>query len=127
MRLGLGLGKSGAGQTPQEKDERQVLAHDSLLQQPMVKNRVLKGQDFTGCGKTRSGGRPGIYPRHKARRINEGFSPGGQFFSDLHFRHRLLKAEMRGNQLENHSTLAPPDSDGCRFGRFPFPDPLLLN
>ena len=25
---------------------------------------------FTGCGKTRSCGRPGIYPRHKANRIS---------------------------------------------------------
>jgi hypothetical protein len=29
---------------------------------------------FTGCGKTRPGGRPGIYPRHKANRIIVGFS-----------------------------------------------------
>ena len=31
---------------------------------------VLKGHGFTGCGKTRSCGRPGIYPRHKANRIS---------------------------------------------------------
>jgi hypothetical protein len=36
---------------------------------------VLKGTGFTGYGKTRSGGRPGIYPRHKGSKINEGFSP----------------------------------------------------
>jgi hypothetical protein len=29
----------------------------------------------TGCGKTRSGGRPGIYPWQKGRRIDSGFSP----------------------------------------------------
>jgi len=28
---------------------------------------------FTGCGKTRAVGGPGIYPRHKANRINVGF------------------------------------------------------
>jgi hypothetical protein len=33
------------------------------------------GHDFTGCGKTHSGFMPGIYPRHKANQINEGFSP----------------------------------------------------
>jgi hypothetical protein len=31
---------------------------------------ILAPQDFTACGKTRSGGRPGIYPRHKSFRIN---------------------------------------------------------
>jgi hypothetical protein len=30
---------------------------------------------FTGCGENASGGRPGIYPRQKASKINEGFSP----------------------------------------------------
>jgi hypothetical protein len=30
---------------------------------------------FTGCGKNPPGGMPGIYPRHKADQINEGFSP----------------------------------------------------
>jgi hypothetical protein len=33
-----------------------------------------KGTGFTGCGKTRPGGMPGIYSRHKANQINVGFS-----------------------------------------------------
>ena len=36
--------------------------------QPGCKCRK-KCAGFTGCGKTRSCGRPGIHPRHKARRI----------------------------------------------------------
>jgi hypothetical protein len=32
-------------------------------------------QVYTGCEKTRSGGRPGIYPRHKANKSGGGFSP----------------------------------------------------
>jgi len=31
---------------------------------------VLKGHHFTGCGRTHSGGRPGIYPRYKANGIS---------------------------------------------------------
>jgi len=38
---------------------------------------------FTGCGKTRSGGRRGFQPPHKANRINAGFSPGGTLFDDF--------------------------------------------
>ena len=30
--------------------------------------------------KNSSGGRPGIYPRHKANQINVGFSPCGMVF-----------------------------------------------
>ena len=36
---------------------------------------------FTGCGKTRPGGRPGIYPRHKANQISVGFSPCGMLYT----------------------------------------------
>jgi hypothetical protein len=48
----------------------------SELRSSMNSERVdaLKGHDFTGCGKTHSGGRPGIYPRHKANKISGGFS-----------------------------------------------------
>jgi hypothetical protein len=37
----------------------------------------VSGRDFTACGKTRSGFMQGIYPRHNANQINEGFGPGG--------------------------------------------------
>jgi hypothetical protein len=40
---------------------------------------------FTGCGKTRNGGRRGIYPPRKACKIITGFSPGRLLF--LKFRH----------------------------------------
>jgi hypothetical protein len=43
----------------------------------------LKGQDFTGCEKTRPGGRPGIYPQHKANQISAGFSPCGMLSTDF--------------------------------------------
>jgi len=35
---------------------------------------LVLGHDFTGCGKTHSGGRPGIYPRYKDNEISGGFS-----------------------------------------------------
>jgi hypothetical protein len=47
--------------------------------------------DFTGCGKTRSGGRPGIYPRHKANRINRALAPAVCFLSDS-FENRAFPA-----------------------------------
>jgi hypothetical protein len=31
-----------------------------------AKSSFFSGHDFTGCGKTPSGGRPGIYPRHNS-------------------------------------------------------------
>ena len=36
---------------------------------------ALKGHDFKGCGKTCSGGRPGIYPWYMNNRIGAGPSP----------------------------------------------------
>ena len=36
---------------------------------------------LTGCGKTRSGGRRGFQPPHKANRIRYGFSRGGTLFA----------------------------------------------
>jgi threonine aldolase len=39
----------------------------------------IKG-DFTGCGKTQSGGRRGFQPPHKAGKISAGFSAGGDEF-----------------------------------------------
>jgi hypothetical protein len=47
--------------------------HRLLKMQPV--EQEVSGHDFTACGKTHSCGRPGIYPRHKANQINEGFSP----------------------------------------------------
>jgi hypothetical protein len=38
---------------------------------------AVKSTGFTGCGKTRFGGRRGFQPPHKANKINAGFSPGG--------------------------------------------------
>ena len=38
---------------------------------------------FTGCGKTRSGGRRGFQPPHKANRINAGSSPGRALYVDF--------------------------------------------
>ena len=44
-----------------------------------IEAQLWEGHDFTGCGKTRSGGRPGIYPWYKINRINAGFSPEACF------------------------------------------------
>jgi len=43
----------------------------------------VSGHDFTGCGKTRCGGRRGFQPPHKANRIDVGFSPGRMLFTIL--------------------------------------------
>jgi hypothetical protein len=50
------------------------------LRKNSIKSPEASGHDFTGCGKTRSGGRPGIYPRYKANGISGGFSHWGMFF-----------------------------------------------
>ena len=44
-------------------------------------NAVKSSTGFTGCGKTRSGGRRGFQPPHKANRIDIGFSRGGTLFA----------------------------------------------
>ena len=38
----------------------------------------MKGTGFTGCGKTRFGGRRGFQPPHKANRVNAGFTGCGK-------------------------------------------------
>ena len=46
----------------------------------------FKEMGFTACGKTHSGGRPGIYPRHKANRIKGGLQPLREFFRESHWK-----------------------------------------
>src|SRR5260370_21856786 len=42
---------------------------------PSAEGMVADSPGTAACGKTRLGGRPGIYPRHKPHTINAGFQP----------------------------------------------------
>jgi hypothetical protein len=74
----------------------------------------VKGTGFTGCGKTRNGGRRGFQPPHKARRINAGFSRGRAFSSNftrnLEFCRSLFSPYI--HDLQKLGALAPEEM-GC--------------
>ena len=55
-----------------------------MLMSGSCRSRIPEGAGgFTGCGKTRFGGRRGFQPPHNARRINAGFSRGGTLSSNF--------------------------------------------
>src|SRR5580658_8242556 len=65
-----------------------------------------KEAPLPGCRRTRSGGRPGIHPRHIAVRINQGFSPCGMLV--VHFRKifeffRSLFIPLQSNLIRNNN------------------------
>jgi hypothetical protein len=56
-------------QTPYPAHPPHGLPRENWLQ-----NRVLKGHDFTGCGKTRGFERARLQPCRKSGKISDGFS-----------------------------------------------------
>ena len=69
---------------------------------PLPKRRIKVG-GFNPCGKTPSGGRPGIYPRCKWHEINAAFRPGGLLFP--------VPRETKPDQPLRDAT--PPGRHGC--------------
>src|ERR1700675_581409 len=73
-------------------------------------NRDLKGHDFRGCRETRSGGRRGFQPPHKADGIKTGFRPGetflGNFTGNSDFFRSLFNFRIRLSVLYRLACLA---------------------
>ena len=59
------------------RKRRKIRVGFSPCGQKLREWQEVSGRDFTSCGKTHSGGRPGIYPPPNMRRINAGFGPRG--------------------------------------------------